>query len=58
VQIYCTQCNQPHTLEPPYVLRCPHCQSPAHRLLHGREIQIESIEIEESPEVEDATAYP
>ena len=58
VQIYCAACDQPHTLEPPYVLRCPRCQSPANRLLHGRELQIESIEIEEKQEVEDATAYP
>lgn len=53
VQIFCGQCAQSYTLEPPLVLRCPNCGMPTSQLLQGREIQIESIEIEEA---EDATA--
>lgn len=54
VQIFCERCSQPQTLTPPFVFRCPVCDSPVSRLLHGREIQIESIEIEE---VEVETTY-
>ncbi len=42
--VYCDQCACSQVLTPPFVFRCPVC---AARLLHGREIQIESIEIEE-----------
>jgi hydrogenase nickel incorporation protein HypA/HybF len=47
-QVFCAQCAQPHTLMPPFVFRCPVCGSPTPHLLQGREIQIESIEIEEA----------
>lgn len=46
-QVFCAQCVQSYTLTPPFVFRCPVCGAPTPRLLHGREIQIESIEIEE-----------
>lgn len=48
VQVYCDRCAAPQTLAPPFVFRCPVCGQPVVRLLQGRELQIESIEIEEN----------
>ena len=48
VQIFCAQCDAPRTLAPPFVFRCPVCGQPAVKLVQGRELQIESIEIEEA----------
>ncbi len=47
VQVFCEACKQAQTLTPPFVFRCPVCGASTPRLLQGREIQIESIEIEE-----------
>lgn len=58
VQVMCEHCAQSRTLTPPFVFRCPVCGQPAARLLQGRELQIESIEIEETDESVYATAYP
>lgn len=58
VQVMCEHCAQPRTLIPPFVFRCPVCGQPAARLLQGRELQIESIEIEETDESVYATAHP
>lgn len=55
VEIFCEQCAVPRTLSAPYVFRCPVCASPVSRLLQGRQIQIDTIEIEET-EVE--TTHP
>lgn len=48
VQVCCDVCAQPRVLEAPFVFRCPVCKQPVFTLIQGREIQIESIEIEES----------
>lgn len=62
VQVQCDHCAAPRTLTPPFVFRCPVCGQPGARLLQGRELQIEFIEIEEAAtqETEEsvyATAY-
>ncbi|HHY55448.1 MAG TPA: hydrogenase maturation nickel metallochaperone HypA [Chloroflexi bacterium] len=57
VQIYCDHCATSHTLTPPFVFRCPVCEQPVTRLLHGRELQIESIEIEETETELDRGVY-
>jgi len=57
VQVFCAGCDAPRTLAPPFVFRCPVCEQPTARLLQGREIQIESIEIEESEDGDDATTH-
>lgn len=48
VEVFCEQCAAPRRLTAPYVFRCPICKSPISRLLQGREIQIDTIEIEEA----------
>lgn len=48
VQVFCDQCARSHMLTSPFVFRCPVCGAPTLSLLQGREIQIESIEIEEA----------
>lgn len=62
VQVYCDRCAAPQTLAPPFVFRCPVCGQPVVRLLQGRELQIEAIEIEESAAEKEAdvhaTAHP
>lgn len=59
VQVQCDHCAAPRTLTPPFVFRCPVCGQPVARLLQGRELQIESIEIEEAETEENlyATAH-
>ncbi len=48
VRIFCAACNEEQTLAPPFVFLCPVCATPAARLIQGREIQLDSIEIEEA----------
>ena len=55
VQVVCRRCGQSHILTAPFVFRCPLCGTPVSQMLHGREIQIEAIEIEEV-EVETANS--
>lgn len=52
VQVHCDHCAAPRTLTPPFVFCCPVCGQPVARLLQGRDLQIESIEIEEAAEQE------
>jgi len=48
VRIFCVSCNAEQTLTSPSMLCCPICAAPAAHLIQGREIQLESIEIEEA----------
>jgi hydrogenase nickel incorporation protein HypA/HybF len=57
VQVFCEACAAPQTLEPPYLFCCPVCGKPVSTLLQGRELQIESIAIEEREEGAYATAH-
>lgn len=54
--IDCPACGCPRTLPNIQSFRCPVCQTPAARLLQGRELEIENIEIEiaEPPAQEEA----
>ena len=54
-RIFCAACREEHTLAPPFDFRCPVCATPAARLIQGREIQLDAIEIEEAAY---ATAHP
>ena len=47
-EVYCEQCVCSQVLTPPFVFRCPVCGASVVSLVRGREIQIESIEIEEA----------
>lgn len=48
VRIFCTACDAERALPPPFAFRCPVCATPAARLIQGREIQLDAIEIEEA----------
>ncbi|KAA6461170.1 hydrogenase maturation nickel metallochaperone HypA [Acidobacteria bacterium AB60] len=47
-RVYCPACNKLSELENLQSFRCPHCGQPAPDLRQGRELQIESLEIEEA----------
>jgi hydrogenase nickel incorporation protein HypA/HybF len=50
VMVHCEACGQDGALESLQHFRCPHCGAPATDVRHGRELEIESIEIEDAPE--------
>ena len=55
VVTHCDACGQDGELASLQSFRCPHCGEPATDLRQGRELEIESIEIDE-PEQVDSTA--
>lgn len=46
-QMFCDQCAAQYTLSAPFVFQCPGCGKPTRSLISGRELQLESIEIED-----------
>ena len=54
VRIWCTHCSAESELETVQSFRCPRCGEPAADLRQGRELEIESIEIEEAAEIDTA----
>lgn len=50
VTVYCAACGKDGELESLQSFRCPHCGEPASDVRQGREMQIESFEIEEAEE--------
>jgi hydrogenase nickel incorporation protein HypA/HybF len=54
VGLHCTACGRDAEVEGALSFRCPHCGEPAADLRQGRELEIESIEIEE-PDSESAS---
>jgi len=50
VAIHCSGCGRDAELAGVQSFRCPQCGEPAAELLQGRELEIESIEIEEPDE--------
>ena len=53
VTVHCESCGQEGALASLQHFHCPHCDAPAMDVRSGRELEIESIEIEEA---EEATA--
>ena len=51
VTVHCAACGADGALESLQSFRCPHCGEPAGDVRGGRELEIESIEIEEPEEV-------
>ncbi len=49
VVIYCNPCNREVELDGVQSLRCPDCGEITMDIRHGRELEIESIEIEDAP---------
>ncbi len=50
VVVYCTACGKQGELESLQSFRCPHCGEPAGDIRQGRELEIDSIEIDEVEE--------
>jgi len=50
VTVYCAACGRDAQIEGVQSFRCPGCGEPAADLHHGRELEIESIELEEPDE--------
>ena len=44
---YCPHCLAPRTLDSVQWLVCPECRSPVSEVIHGRELQVVALEIEE-----------
>jgi hydrogenase nickel incorporation protein HypA/HybF len=52
VTVHCTTCGSEKPIESLQSFRCPTCGEPASDVRHGRELEIEAIEIEDPQEVE------
>jgi hydrogenase nickel incorporation protein HypA/HybF len=50
VTVHCAACGEDGAIESLQHFRCPHCGAPASDVRHGRELEIEAIEIEDAPE--------
>jgi len=50
VTVHCAACGAEGKLKSLQEFRCPHCGEPASDLRGGRELEIESVEIEETKE--------
>ena len=51
VTVYCGACGKEGAIESLQSFRCPNCGEPAGDVRHGRELEIEAIEIEDPEEV-------
>ena len=47
VVVFCPQCVEPRTLDSIQWFVCPECKSPVSEVLHGRELQVAALEIQE-----------
>jgi len=51
VSVHCAACGADGAIASLQDFRCPHCGEPASDVRHGRELEIDSIEIEEAEDV-------
>jgi len=49
IEVFCTVCQAPRTLESMQWFVCPECQNPVSEVLHGRELHVVALEIDECP---------
>jgi hydrogenase nickel incorporation protein HypA/HybF len=47
IVVYCTKCLGPRVLESAQWFACPDCKSPVSEVIHGRELQVIALEIQE-----------
>ena len=47
IVVYCSFCLAPRTLDSKQWFVCPQCKNPVSELLHGRELQVVALEIQE-----------
>ncbi len=45
VVVYCARCREERTLGDPWRFRCPICDTPTPDLIHGRELELISLEL-------------
>lgn len=50
ITVHCDACNRDGELESLQHFRCPHCGAPASEVRTGRELEIESVEIDDAPQ--------
>ena len=56
VVVHCEGCGRDGELESLQHFRCPYCGAPASEVRSGRELEIESVEIEDAPTNEEVSA--
>jgi hydrogenase nickel incorporation protein HypA/HybF len=49
IEVYCPVCKEPRTLESMQWFVCPECKNPVSEVLHGRELQVVALEMDECP---------
>jgi hydrogenase nickel incorporation protein HypA/HybF len=47
IVVYCYKCLAPRTLDSIQWFACPECKSPVSEVIHGRELQVTALEIQE-----------
>src|SRR5580700_7443639 len=47
VVVYCPRCLSPRTLDSIQWFACPECKGPVSEVLHGRELQVAALEIQQ-----------
>jgi hydrogenase nickel incorporation protein HypA/HybF len=47
VEIYCAACNAPRVLSSMQWFACPACGTPSAAVVHGKELEVSALEIEE-----------
>lgn len=56
VTVHCPDCEEAKTLVETYHFCCPNCGTPTPEILSGQELDLVSIEIESTQEIDDVTA--
>ena len=47
IVVYCPKCDAPRALDSVQWFVCPECQNPVSEVIHGRELQVFALEIQE-----------
>jgi hydrogenase nickel incorporation protein HypA/HybF len=47
IEVHCPKCLGPRLLESPQWFICPECKSPVSEVIHGRELQVFALELQE-----------
>jgi hydrogenase nickel incorporation protein HypA/HybF len=47
IEVYCPKCLAPRTLESVQWFVCPECNSPVSEVIHGRELQVFALELQQ-----------
>ncbi|MFO0911044.1 MAG: hydrogenase maturation nickel metallochaperone HypA [Isosphaeraceae bacterium] len=49
LEIFCSRCDRVSAVSGQVRLRCPICDEPAARIVGGREMEVESVELDDEP---------